>query len=101
MSGWARPRNLLIGGGVLAALAFVPTPGSKTTYANQDDSTIIPLQGGSRESNPKRSDADVIFRNPFVTQGTKNVADRFSAGGGTDVHTPGVATKRGTFPRTP
>lgn len=33
MSGWARPRNLLIGGGVLAALAFVPTPGSKTTYA--------------------------------------------------------------------
>ncbi|KAF1355063.1 hypothetical protein BDV97DRAFT_344633 [Delphinella strobiligena] len=64
MSGWARPRNLLIGGGVLAALAFVPTPGSKST-------------------------------NPFETQGTKNITNRFSASGGTDVHTPGVATKRG------
>lgn len=33
MSFWSRPRNLLILGGVLVGAAFVPTPGSKTSYA--------------------------------------------------------------------
>ncbi|KAL1302241.1 hypothetical protein AAFC00_002664 [Neodothiora populina] len=33
--------------------------------------------------------------NPFQTQATQNVTNRFSSGGGSDVHTPGVATKRG------
>jgi len=64
MSFWSRPRNLAIGGAVLAALAFVPTPGSKTT-------------------------------NPFQTQGTNNIGERWSAAGGSTVHTPGVATPRG------
>ncbi|KAH0285301.1 hypothetical protein KCU62_g7613, partial [Aureobasidium sp. EXF-3399] len=33
--------------------------------------------------------------NPFETQGTKNIGERWSAGGGSDVHTPGAATPRG------
>jgi len=35
------------------------------------------------------------YSNPFETQGTKNIGERWSAGGGSDVHTPGAATPRG------
>lgn len=34
MSFWSRPRNLVILGGVLVGAAFIPTPGSKTSYAS-------------------------------------------------------------------
>ncbi|KAK7734555.1 hypothetical protein SLS57_000252 [Botryosphaeria dothidea] len=33
--------------------------------------------------------------NVFETPGTQNIADRWSAGGGTPTHTPAAATKRG------
>ncbi|KAK4957759.1 hypothetical protein LTR66_000279 [Elasticomyces elasticus] len=64
MSGWLRPRNLVIGGGLLAAVLFVPKPESMNV-------------------------------NIFQTPGQKNIGDAFSRGGGSDVHTPGVATPRG------
>ncbi len=35
------------------------------------------------------------FPNPYKTQGVKNIEDRFSKGGGTPTHTPGIATKLG------
>ncbi|KEQ88438.1 hypothetical protein M438DRAFT_361777 [Aureobasidium pullulans EXF-150] len=38
--------------------------------------------------------------NPFETQGTKNIGARWSAGGGSDVHTPGAATPRGNAENT-
>ncbi|OQO07450.1 hypothetical protein B0A48_07147 [Cryoendolithus antarcticus] len=33
--------------------------------------------------------------NAFQTPGVTNIGDRFSAGGGSNTHTPGVATPRG------
>ncbi|KAK4954045.1 hypothetical protein LTR28_006354 [Elasticomyces elasticus] len=66
MSGWIRPRNLVIGGGLLAAVLFVPKPESMKV-------------------------------NVFQTPGQKNIGDAFSRGGGSDVHTPGVATQREHF----
>ena len=36
-----------------------------------------------------------LMPNVFETQGTKNIGDRWSVGGGSNTHTPGVATKRG------
>ncbi|KAI5201705.1 hypothetical protein E4T42_04277 [Aureobasidium subglaciale] len=38
--------------------------------------------------------------NVFETQGTKNIGARWSAAGGSDVHTPGVATTRGSAENT-
>ncbi|GAB7345245.1 hypothetical protein MBLNU457_3616t1 [Dothideomycetes sp. NU457] len=38
--------------------------------------------------------------NPFETQGSKNIGNRWSSGGGSDVHTPGAATKRGSYENT-
>lgn len=35
------------------------------------------------------------FPNPYKTREVQNIEDRFSAGGGTPHHTPGVATMRG------
>lgn len=35
------------------------------------------------------------FPNPYKTRGVQNIEDRFSSGGATETHTPGVATKRG------
>ena len=40
------------------------------------------------------------YSNPFETQGTKNIGARWSAGGGSDVHTPGAATPRGNAENT-
>jgi len=34
--------------------------------------------------------------NPLETPASKSIGERWSAGGGTTVHTPGVATRRGT-----
>jgi hypothetical protein len=36
------------------------------------------------------------FPNPYKTRGVQNIEDRFSSGGATATHTPGVATKLGT-----
>ncbi|KAF2725683.1 hypothetical protein K431DRAFT_281046 [Polychaeton citri CBS 116435] len=58
MSGLIRPRNLLIAGGLGAAVYLSPI-------------------------------------NPFHTPGVQNVTDRYSAGGGSHNHQPGVATQRG------
>ncbi|KAL1595737.1 hypothetical protein SLS60_009426 [Paraconiothyrium brasiliense] len=35
------------------------------------------------------------FPDPYKTRGTKNIEDRWTAGGGTPYSTPAVATKRG------
>jgi len=40
------------------------------------------------------------YSNPFETQGSKNIGARWSAGGGSDVHTPGAATPRGNSENT-
>ncbi|KAF2702953.1 hypothetical protein K504DRAFT_463966 [Pleomassaria siparia CBS 279.74] len=36
------------------------------------------------------------FPNPYKTRGVQNIEDRFSSGGATATHTPGVATQRGS-----
>jgi hypothetical protein len=37
------------------------------------------------------------FPNPYKTRGVQNIEDRFSSGGATATHTPGVATRRGIY----
>jgi len=67
---------------------FFPTPASPTTYVYPDET-------------PKHPDL-TLTSNPFETQASKNIGNRWSAGGGSDVHTPGAATKRGTaLPQSP
>ncbi|KAI5194960.1 hypothetical protein E4T39_08444 [Aureobasidium subglaciale] len=100
MSFWSRPRNLVILGGVLVGAAFIPTPGSKTTCGESVPTTsclppvashhptFIDIFQASTNLAPQNS-------NVFETQGSKNIGARWSAGGGSDVHTPGVATTRG------
>ncbi|KAF2797779.1 hypothetical protein K505DRAFT_322303 [Melanomma pulvis-pyrius CBS 109.77] len=36
------------------------------------------------------------FPNPYKTRAVQNIEDRFSSGGATPTHTPGVATKLGS-----
>ncbi|PNS20513.1 hypothetical protein CAC42_5963 [Sphaceloma murrayae] len=68
MSGLFRPRNLAIAGGAGVFAFFVL---------------------------PRTSAAKL---NPMNTPGVQNIEDRWSAGGGSDKHTPGVATPRGGSP---
>ncbi|KAK0265793.1 hypothetical protein LTR48_000200 [Friedmanniomyces endolithicus] len=67
MSGFLRPRNIAIVGGIGAALFLFP----RTT------AQISPVTN--------------IFETPAV----KSVGDRHAAGGASNTHTTGVATKRG------
>nr|OQO24552.1 hypothetical protein B0A51_06801 [Rachicladosporium sp. CCFEE 5018] len=62
----ASRRNLIVAAGVVGAgLFFFPRAAAKVTP------------------------------NAFETPGVKNIGDRYSAGGGTKTHLPGVATPRG------
>ncbi|KAF1824273.1 uncharacterized protein K489DRAFT_408671 [Dissoconium aciculare CBS 342.82] len=61
-------RNIMIAGGVGAALYLFPRTVAK----------VNPIQDGIK------------------TPGTEAIAQRFASGGGTTTHTPGFATKRGT-----
>ncbi|CAD0087335.1 unnamed protein product [Aureobasidium mustum] len=90
MSFWSRPRNLVILGGVLVGAAFIPTPGSKTSYAF---SPLLLLQCLQRPQ---------LFQDTIeaAMESTKNIGARWSAGGGSDVHTPGAATPRGNIENT-
>ncbi|KAI4844741.1 hypothetical protein E4T44_06026 [Aureobasidium sp. EXF-8845] len=87
MSFWSRPRNLMILGAGIVGAFFVPTPWSKSTHQ-----LLVSIKSFPPETFTN-SPAD--YSNPFETQGTRNIADRWSAGGGSDVHTPGAATPRG------
>ena len=124
MSFWSRPRNLVILGGVIVGSFFVTTFGAKTTYAIFPSSpSELPriFSCNSFESYKMHSSAIGCFRplnhtisklsqpltdsfsthsNPFETQGSKNIGARWSAGGGSDVHTPGAATPRGNSENT-
>ncbi|PSK43666.1 hypothetical protein C1H76_1581 [Elsinoe australis] len=68
MSGLFRPRNLAIAAGGGLAAFYIF---------------------------PKTSAAKI---NPLNTTGTQNIEERWSAGGGSGKHTPGVATPRGASP---
>ncbi|KAL9096080.1 MAG: hypothetical protein Q9165_001602 [Trypethelium subeluteriae] len=68
MSGFFRPRNLVVAGGAISILFFVPS------------------LSGSSQGGP----------NPFNTREAQNITDRFNSGGGANTHTPGAATPRGS-----
>ncbi|KAK5132444.1 hypothetical protein LTR08_009055 [Meristemomyces frigidus] len=67
MSGWLRPRNIAIIGGIGAAAFLFP-----------------------------RTVAKAPIPNVFETSGAGNIGDAWSRGGGSKTSTPGAATKRGS-----
>lgn len=89
MSGWFTPRNMLYATGILAGVAMVPKLTGPNTYV-QNQLGIGPPRNLSSFSNAPSS-------NIFETPGSKQIGDRWSAGGATNNHTPGAATPRGTY----
>ena len=96
MSAWLRPRNFAIAGGIGAAVLLFPRTKSKAAEVSPVGLVLSPFTSTKPKYQLHMLTSSLqTHSNPFETQGVKNIADRYSSGGATSTHTPGVATPRG------